>query len=159
MLVVVDAYGREGLASRVGRRLGSGARSRRSRPRRPWRAARPERIRSDNGPGFAAAAVRAWLARLGGGTPFIEPGSPREDGYRGSFNGELRDEPRAREIFDGLREAQVLSEAGRRHDDTVRPHSALGYRPPAPEAAPWPGSASAGPLRPTAGHGADVVHH
>ena len=53
----------------------------------------PERIRSDNGPGFAAAAVRAWLARLGAGTPFIEPGSPREDGYRGSFNVEWRKVP------------------------------------------------------------------
>ena len=70
-----------------------------------------------------------------------------------------RDEPLDREVLHSLREAQVLIEARRRHCNTVRPHSALGYRPPAPEAAPWPGSASAGPPRPTAGHGADVVHH
>jgi hypothetical protein len=32
-----------------------------------------------------------------------------------------------------LREAQILSEKWRRHDDAVRQHNALGYRPPVPE--------------------------
>ena len=70
----------------------------------------------------------------------------------------LRDELLDREVFYSLREAQVLIEAWRRHYNTVRPHSALGYRPPAPEAVPWPGPARA-PLRPTVGHGAEVVYH
>ena len=67
-------------------------------------------------------------------TLFIEPGSPWENGYIESFNGKLRDELLNVEIFDTLREAQVLVERWRKHYNTVRPHSSLGYRPPAPEA-------------------------
>lgn len=63
-----------------------------------------------------------------------------------------------REIFYSLREAQVLIEAWRQHYNTVRPHSALGYRPPAPEAVAWPGPAWA-PLHPSAGQDARVVYH
>ena len=116
----------------------------------------PEHIRSDNGPEFAATAVRGWLGRLGVGTLFIEPGSPWENGYCESFDGKLRDELLDREVFHSLREAQVLIEAWRRHYNTVRPHSALGYRPPAPEAVVWPVSP---PPRPDAGQVADVVYH
>jgi putative transposase len=94
----------------------------------------PDRIRSDNGGEFAAKVVRAWLGRIGVRTPFIERGSPWENGYNESFNGKLRDELLDREIFYSLREAEVLIERWRRHYNTSRPHSALGYRPPAPEA-------------------------
>ena len=126
-------------------------------PRRPSPApGLPEHIRSDNGPEFVAGAVREWLGRLGIGTLFIEPGSPWENGYCESFNGKLRDELLDRELFHSLREAQVLIEAWRRHYNTVRPHSALGYRPPAPEAVVWPVSP---PPRPDAGQGARVVYH
>ena len=65
---------------------------------------------------------------------FIEPGSPWENGYGESFNGKLRDELLDREIFYTLTEAQILIERWRRQYNTVRPHSALGYRPPTPEA-------------------------
>ena len=64
---------------------------------------------------------------------FIEPGSPWENGYIESFNGKLRDELLKREVFDTLYEAQVLIERWRQEYNTVRPHSSLGYRPPAPE--------------------------
>ncbi|MDH3668817.1 MAG: transposase, partial [Paracoccaceae bacterium] len=64
---------------------------------------------------------------------FIEPGSPWENGYCESFNGKLRDELLNTEIFDTLREAQVLIGRWRRHYNAVRPHSALGWRPPIPE--------------------------
>ncbi len=94
----------------------------------------PEHIRSDNGPEFTAKSVRRWLERLGARTLFIEPGSPWENGYVESFNGKMRDELLAREIFDTLLEAKVLIEQWRVHYNTVRPHSSLGYRPPAPEA-------------------------
>jgi len=94
----------------------------------------PEHIRSDNGPEFTAKAVRQWLNRLGVKTLFIEPGSPWENGYIESFNGKLRDELLNREIFTTLEEAKVLIEQWRREYNHVRPHSALGYRPPAPEA-------------------------
>ena len=94
----------------------------------------PEHIRSDNGPEFTAKAVRRWLNRLGVKTLFIEPGSPWENGYIESFNGKLRDELLNREIFTTLEEAKVLIEQWRRNYNQVRPHSALGYQPPAPEA-------------------------
>ncbi len=67
-------------------------------------------------------------------TLFIEPGSPWENGYVESFNGKLRDELLDREIFYTLTEAKILIERWRREYNTVRPHSALGYRPPAPKA-------------------------
>jgi transposase InsO family protein len=98
----------------------------------------PKYIRSDNGPEFTAAAVRQWLGHLGVETLFIEPGSPWENGYIESFNGKLRDELLEREVFDTVWEAQVLVERWRHEYNTVRPHSALGYRPPAPEAIAWP---------------------
>ncbi len=94
----------------------------------------PEYIRSDNGPEFTAKAVRRWLKDLEVTTLFIEPGSPWENGYIESFNGKLRDELLNREIFTTLTEAKVLIEEWRREYNQVRPHSALNYRPPAPEA-------------------------
>ena len=98
----------------------------------------PEHIRSENGPEFTAHAVREWLAHLGVKTLFIEPGSPWENGYNESFNGKLRDELLNGEIFYTLKEAQILMEAWRQEYNGIRPHSSLGYRPPAPEtAAPW----------------------
>ncbi len=99
----------------------------------------PDHIRSDNGAEFTANAVREWLGRVGVKTLYIEPGSPWENGYNESFNGKLRDELLNTEIFYTLKEAQVLIDRWRQHYNTIRPHSSLGYRPPAPEAmAPRP---------------------
>ena len=98
----------------------------------------PTFIRSDNGPEFTANAVRRWLAELKVQTLFIEPGSPWENGYVESFNGKLRDELLNGEIFTTVMEARVLLTRWREEYNTLRPHSALGYRPPAPEARlPW----------------------
>jgi len=94
----------------------------------------PAFIRSDNGPEFIAQAVRGWIAAVGAKTAYIEPGSPWENGYCESFNGRFRDELLNGEIFYSLREAQIIIEEWRKHYNTKRPHSALGYRPPAPEA-------------------------
>jgi transposase InsO family protein len=94
----------------------------------------PEHIRSDNGPEFTAKAVRRWLKDLEVTTLFIEPGSPWENGYIESFNGKLRDELLNREIFTTLTEAKILIEEWRKEYNHIRPHSALNYRPPAPEA-------------------------
>ena len=88
----------------------------------------------DNGPEFTAVLVRRWLAALAVQTLFLEPGRPWENGYVESFNGKLRDELLDREIFYTLTEAKVLIEQWRRQYNTVRPHRALGSRPPAPEA-------------------------
>ena len=92
----------------------------------------PVHIRSDNGSEFTAKRVRAWLESLSVKPLFIEPGSPWENGYIESFNGRMRDELLEREVFYSLKEAQVLIEMWRRHYNTLRPHSSLGYRPPAP---------------------------
>ena len=94
----------------------------------------PEFIRSDNGPEFTARAVRTWLGEMRVKTLFIEPGSPWENGHVESFNGKLRDELLNGEIFHTLQEAKVLIERWRVHYNTERPHSGLGYMPPAPEA-------------------------
>ncbi|EAQ47199.1 transposase orfB [Roseobacter sp. MED193] len=66
-------------------------------------------------------------------TAYIEPGSPWENGYCESYNGRFRDELLNGEVFYSLREAQIMIEQWRKHYNTKRPHSALGYRPPAPE--------------------------
>ena len=101
----------------------------------------PEYIRSDNGPEFVAKELRKWLARTGAATLYIEPGSPWESGYCESFNSKLRDELLAGEQFSTLYEAKVLIEQWRRHYNAIRPHSSLGYRPPAPETILPPASA------------------
>jgi transposase InsO family protein len=132
MLTVVDEFTRECLAIRVGRRL---------------RAAAvidvlselfilhgvPSHIRLDNGPEFVAKRVRDWIAAVGAKTAYIAPGSPWENGYIESFNARLRDELLDGEIFYSLREAEIVIESWRRHYNTVRPHGALGYKPPAPD--------------------------
>jgi putative transposase len=93
----------------------------------------PDHIRSDNGPEFTAKAIRDWLPRVGVQTLFIQPGSPWENGYNESFNGKLRDELLNGEIFYSLKELQILTESWRREYNNFRPHSSLGYRPPAPQ--------------------------
>ena len=93
----------------------------------------PAFIRSDNGPEFIAQAVRDWISAVGAKTAYIEPGSPWENGYCESFNARFRDEMLNGEVFYSLHEAQILIEQWRKHYNTKRPHSALGYRTPAPE--------------------------
>ncbi len=133
ILAVVDEYSRECLALVVARRL-------RAMDVLETLAQLfvthgvPAHIRSDNGPEFTADLVRSWLEALDVATLFIEPGSPWENGYVESFNGKLRDELLDREIFYTLPEARIVIERWRREYNTVRPHSALGYRPPAPQA-------------------------
>jgi putative transposase len=131
LLTMIDEYTRQCVAIRVARRLNSyhvietlgdcmlehGV---------------PEHVRSDNGAEMTAERVRKWLETLGTKPLFIEPGSPWENGYCESFNGKLRDECLDGEIFYSLREAQVIVGMWRTHYNTKRPHSSLGYRPPAP---------------------------
>lgn len=153
MLVIVDEFTRECLSIDVARGLSSDD----VLERLAWLMATrgvPQHIRSDNGPEMTAKVVRDWLAKVGVTTLYIEPGRPWENGYVESFNGKLRDELLNGEIFHTVHEAKVLIEQWRRHYNTVRPHSSLGYRPPAPETlgvlplgvAAWPSSAA---LRPT----------
>jgi len=92
----------------------------------------PEHIRSNNGPEMTSKRVRNWLQLIGVQTLFIEPGSPWENGYNESFNGKLRDQLLNGEVFYSLKEATIIIEGWRIHYNTQRPHSALGYKPPAP---------------------------
>ncbi|MFZ2031719.1 MAG: IS3 family transposase [Vitreimonas sp.] len=150
MLTILDEYTRECLAIDVARRLTSEDVLERLTDLFIRRGA-PDYIRSDNGAEFTAHAVRDWLVRVGVRTLYIEPGSPWENGYIESFNGKLRDELLEREIFDTLLEAKVLIERWRQEYNTIRPHSSLGYRPPAPEATqPWSSASATLQLQTTA---------
>ena len=106
ILAVLDEYTRECLALQTARRLSS----------------------------FDVVEVLCGLIEARGArTAYITPGSPWENGYVESFNGRLRDELLNGEAFASVKEAQILIEDWRRRYNRVRPHSSLGYRPPAPE--------------------------
>ncbi|MCP9482656.1 IS3 family transposase [Shimia sp. CNT1-13L.2] len=131
-LNILDEFSRECLAIRVKRKLNSTDVIDALTDLFILRGS-PAYVRSDNGPEFIAQAVRDWITAVGAKTAYIEPGSPWENGYVESFNARFRDELLTREIFYSLREAQIIIEEWRKHYNTKRPHSALGYRPPAPE--------------------------
>jgi putative transposase len=132
LMTLIDEFTRECLAIRVARRI-NGLGVLESMADAMLVRGIPEHIRSDNGPEMTAKVVRGWLAGVGAKTLYIEPGSPWENGYCESFNGKLRDELLNGEVFYSLKEAKVLIEQWRHHYNTVRPHSSLGYRPPAPQ--------------------------
>jgi len=159
MLCVADEFTREALAIRVARKLSSTDVIDALADLFIARGA-PSHIRSDQGPEFVAEAVKGWIEGVGAKTAFIEKASPWEDGYVESFNGKLRDELLDVELFNTLGEAQLLIERWRRHYNEERPHSSLGYRPPAPDtlqAGYIPRSSGSGPTGPTQ-LGAPVVH-
>jgi len=132
MLTLIDEYTRESLAIKVDRTLKAYDVIEQLAELFVERGT-PDYIRSDNGSEFTADVVRGWLGRLGVKTLFIEPGSPWENGYIESFNGKLRDELLNGEMFDTVIEARIIVERWRREYNTRRPHSSLGYLPPAPE--------------------------
>lgn len=131
MLTVIDEHTRECLAIKVARRLNSKDVLEVLADLMVARGV-PDHIRSDNGSEFTAKAVREWLGKVGVKTLYIEPGSPWENGYNESFNGRLRDECLNMELFNNLLEAKTIIEYWRKHYNTIRPHSSLRYRPPAP---------------------------
>jgi putative transposase len=138
LMTLIDEFTRECLAIRVARRINSLGVLETMADVMLVRGI-PEHIRSDNGPEMTAKIVRQWLASVGAKTLYIAPGSPWENGYCESFNGKLRDELLNGEIFYSLKEAQVVIEQWRKHYNTIRPHSSLGYRPPAPQtSSPFP---------------------
>ncbi len=141
MLNIIDEFTRECLAIRIDRKLNSTDVIDALSDLFILRGV-PGHVRSDNGPEFIAKAVREWIVAVGAKTAFIEPGSPWENGYCESFNSKLRDELLDGEIFYSLAEAKIIIEAWRRYYNTERPHSSLGYKPPAPEAIIWPAPAS-----------------
>ena len=137
MLNIIDEFTRECLAIRIDRKLNSSDVIDVLSDLFILRGV-PDHVRSDNGPEFIARAVQEWIVAVGAKTAFIEPGSPWENGYCESFNSKLRDELLNGEVFYSVAEAKVIIEAWRRYYNTERPHSSLGYTPPAPEAIIWP---------------------
>ena len=118
----------------------------------------PDHIRSDNGSEFTAKSIRTWLPKLGIKTLYIEPGSPWENGYNESFNGRLRDECLSAETFHTLKEAQVILEQWRHHYNHIRPHTSLGYKPPAPLARMNEGASACAPAPSFMPHGRPICN-
>ncbi len=133
MLTVIDEFTRTCLAIRVGHKLNSDD-VLDTLSTLFITKGMPDYIRSDNGSEFTASMLREWLRQLKVNTVYIEPGSPWENGYNESFNGRLRDELLNGELFYTLKEAQIIIEDWRNHYNHIRPHSSLGYKPPAPMA-------------------------
>jgi putative transposase len=129
---IIDEFTKEALVIRVKRRLNStdvvDALTDLFILRDP-----PAFIRSNNGAEFIAKKVRSWIGAAGAKTAFITPGSAWENGYCESVNAHVRDQLLNGEVFTTQHEAQILIERWRRHYNTVRPHSALDCRPPAPK--------------------------
>jgi putative transposase len=128
-LTLVDEYTRECLALHVDRSL-SGADVRRVLGRVMGRRGAPGRIRSDNGSEFVCEALSGWLPSRGTEPIPVAPGSPWENGYSESFNSRFRDEFLEAEEFESVPDAKEKGAWFRREYNTVRPHSALGYKTP-----------------------------
>ncbi|MBJ7603067.1 MAG: transposase family protein [Candidatus Dormibacteraeota bacterium] len=134
VLTMCDEFTRESIGRRLGRSITAEdvvavldeARRRRGKP---------QLLRCDNGPELVAAAIRDWCRLSGSGTAYIEPGSHCQNPFVESSNGKARDELFAREIFDSVFEARVLYDDWCDAYNRVRPHSSLGYMPPATFAA------------------------
>jgi putative transposase len=137
LLNVVDEHTREALTITVDRRIDADTTVNVLDRLVVERGQPPRFIRMDNGPELTANALRDWCRFTGAGISYIEPGAPWQNPYVESFGGRLRDELLAVEAFSSLLEAQVLVEDWRIEYNTVRPHSALGYRTPVQYARAW----------------------
>jgi len=134
-LSVIDEYTRECLALEARRGMTAGGirvvlaevAARRGGP--------PHRIRSDNGPEFAAEAVRSWLESTGSGALYVAPASPWQNGYAESFHSKLRDEFLNLEDFESEAQAQASGTLWKGEYNTERPHGSLAYQTPAEYAA------------------------
>jgi putative transposase len=128
-LTVTDEWTKEGLAIEVDGRIRS-ARVIEVLTRLVSERGAALYLRSDNGPEFVSRALLQWITDQGIETALIDPGKPRQNGATESFNGKFRDECLNLEWFRSRAEAKVVIEAWRRHYNTERPHSAIGYLSP-----------------------------
>jgi transposase InsO family protein len=130
MLTVLDEYTRECLTIHVARSISS----RQVIQVLEWLFllhGAPGHLRSDNGPEFIAYALKEWLQDRHCNTLYITPGSPWENPFIESFNGTFRGDCLDRWVFADGREAQMVIEQWRQEYNQRRPHSSLGYLPPA----------------------------
>ena len=90
----------------------------------------PASIRLDNGPELRSKALLSWATQNNVELCYITPGKPTENAYIESFNGRVREECLDQEVFLSLADAKQKVEQWRQFYNTLRPHSALGGRPP-----------------------------
>ncbi len=135
LLHVVDEHTREALAIHVARSIDADQTVHVLDEIVRERGVAPELVRMDNGPEMTANALRDWCRFGGAGRSFIEPGSPWQNPFVESFGSRVRDEVLAVEVFDSLLEAKTVIEDWRKIYNHQRPHSSLGWQPPAAYAA------------------------
>ena len=135
ILTLIDAHSRACLALKVARRINSLGVIEALADAMGLHGI-PDNIRCDNGPEMISKALRKWVAKSGPQIQYIAPGSPWENGSCESFNGKLKDECRRQEIFYARKAAQTVIGIWPNTYNRVRPHSSLGYRPPAPVTVP-----------------------
>ncbi len=134
-LSLIDEYTRECLALETRRNMTAEDIQRILAEVAETRGGPPHRVRSDNGPEFAAEAVRSWLEASGSGALYVAPASPWQNGYAESFHSKLRDELLDREEFESPPQAQAMGWLWKQEYNTERPHSSLDYKTPAEYAA------------------------
>jgi putative transposase len=135
LLHVVDEYTREALAIRVARSIDADHTVRVLDQIVRERGRGPELVRMDNGPELTANALRDWCRFGGAGRSYIEPGSPWQNPFVESFGSRVRDEVLSVEAFDSVLEAQTVINDWKNTYNHRRPHSSLGWKPPAAFAA------------------------
>ena len=128
---VIDDFTRESVAMEVGPSLPASVVVHALERAIAERRTRPKAIVCDHGTEFTSLMFQQWAARVGIEVQFIEPGKPTQNAFVESFNGRLRDECLNTTWFPTLAAARVLIAAWRNHYNERRPHSALGYTPPA----------------------------
>lgn len=132
MLTVIDEYTREALVVSVKPKMGAADVLEALYPLILKRG-KPDFIRSDNGKEFTAQALQDWLKKVGIKPIQIYPGSPWENGYNERFNGTLRREVLNAEWFISIEQAKAVIGKWLTQYNHIRPHQALGMRPPVPE--------------------------
>jgi putative transposase len=130
VLAVKDEYTRECLALEVATSLNSQS-VRQILQRLMSERGAPEYLRSDNGPEFIAGHLSVWLMSQGSRSQFIKPGSPWQNGHAESFMARLRAECLDAEVLHNLADARLKLKLFQQYYNQERPHSALGYVPPA----------------------------
>ena len=91
----------------------------------------PEMIRVDNGPEFISSKLDLWCKEQKITLVFIQPGKPMQNAYVERCNGNIRRELLNAYVFKTLNEVREKAEEWRLDYNCSRPHSSLGYVPPA----------------------------
>jgi transposase InsO family protein len=134
ILNIVDDVTRECLAAIPDTSI-SGRRVARELTALIMRRGKPGMIVSDNGTEFTSNAMLAWAQSHQVVWHFIAPGKPMQNGFCESFNGRMRDELLNESLFFGLAHAKSRISTWVDDYNQRRPHSSLGYVPPAVYAA------------------------